>query len=71
MPAKRKRIAKMTEKSNVKKHKCRKCGRDIDLPSLNKYFPFCSERCKLADLSGWLEEDYKVSAKPEDEILDD
>lgn len=52
-------------------YKCRKCATAIELPSKNKFFPFCSERCKLADLNGWLEEDYKVIARPEDEILDD
>ncbi len=24
-------------------------------------FPFCSERCRLADLGGWLEERYRIS----------
>ncbi|MGE4285079.1 MAG: DNA gyrase inhibitor YacG [Phycisphaerae bacterium] len=61
----------MTEKSNNTMYKCRKCATAIELPSKNKFFPFCSERCKLADLNGWLEEDYKVIARPEDEILDD
>jgi endogenous inhibitor of DNA gyrase (YacG/DUF329 family) len=26
--------------------------------------PFCSERCKLADLGRWLSEDYRVAAEP-------
>ena len=26
----------------------------------NKHHPFCSERCQLADLGRWLNEDYKV-----------
>ncbi|HWC99693.1 MAG TPA: DNA gyrase inhibitor YacG [Candidatus Sulfopaludibacter sp.] len=25
-------------------------------------FPFCSERCRIQDLSNWSEEKYKVSA---------
>jgi endogenous inhibitor of DNA gyrase (YacG/DUF329 family) len=25
--------------------------------------PFCSERCKLADLGRWLSEDYRVPGK--------
>jgi endogenous inhibitor of DNA gyrase (YacG/DUF329 family) len=26
--------------------------------------PFCSERCKLADLGRWLSEDYRVPDEP-------
>jgi endogenous inhibitor of DNA gyrase (YacG/DUF329 family) len=50
---------------------CRTCGRmivveaapgapagdDVPLPA---WFPFCSERCKMADLGRWFAEDYKV-----------
>jgi len=27
---------------------------------VEKYFPFCSERCKLIDLGVWLNADYKI-----------
>jgi endogenous inhibitor of DNA gyrase (YacG/DUF329 family) len=27
-----------------------------------KYFPFCSERCRWVDLGHWLAEDYKIPA---------
>lgn len=30
----------------------------------NKAFPFCSGRCKLADLSNWLEGRYRVASEP-------
>ena len=26
----------------------------------NKYYPFCSERCQMADLGRWLNEDYRI-----------
>ena len=26
----------------------------------NEYRPFCSERCKLLDFGGWVDEDYKL-----------
>jgi endogenous inhibitor of DNA gyrase (YacG/DUF329 family) len=29
-------------------------------PADPKYRPFCSERCKLADLGRWLNEDYRI-----------
>jgi uncharacterized protein len=32
--------------------------------------PFCSERCKLLDLSRWIEEDYRVSGEPADPPTD-
>jgi len=32
----------------------------------NPYRPFCSERCRLADLGRWLREDYRIPAE-EDE----
>jgi hypothetical protein len=25
-----------------------------------KFFPFCSQRCKLVDLGGWLDGKYKI-----------
>jgi endogenous inhibitor of DNA gyrase (YacG/DUF329 family) len=33
-----------------------------------KVFPFCSERCKMADLDRWFTEDYSISrpAHPDD-----
>jgi uncharacterized protein len=29
--------------------------------------PFCSERCRLADLGRWLSEDYRVSRDPDED----
>lgn len=29
------------------------------------YHPFCSERCKMADLGRWLNGDYAVPARPD------
>ncbi|MGH9371690.1 MAG: DNA gyrase inhibitor YacG [Vicinamibacterales bacterium] len=30
-----------------------------------RWRPFCSERCKLADLGRWLSEDYRVPDEPD------
>jgi hypothetical protein len=30
----------------------------------NRYFPFCSERCKLIDLGRWLGEKYRIPMAP-------
>ena len=32
-------------------------------PASERYRPFCSERCKMADLGRWLKGDYAVPAK--------
>lgn len=40
--------------------KCPICGRDSDLMA-DPFGPFCSDRCKMADLGKWLAEDYRIS----------
>ena len=34
-----------------------------DIPKLKKerFFPFCSQKCKMSDLYGWFSEEYKIS----------
>jgi endogenous inhibitor of DNA gyrase (YacG/DUF329 family) len=47
---------------------CKKPVRDYDDPvEPNKFFPFCSDRCKLIDLGRWLNGRYAIPAKPDDE----
>ena len=49
--------------------KCRYCGKPLaEAPSLS---PFCSEQCRLADLSKWFSEEYRVPGRPEQAGLDD
>jgi uncharacterized protein len=33
-------------------------------PIVDRWRPFCSERCKLADLGRWLRGDYRVPVTP-------
>jgi hypothetical protein len=50
---------------------CKKNVADLDNPdSPNRFFPFCSERCKLIDLGRWLGERYRIPIKPADESSD-
>ena len=44
---------------------CPICGK----PAIQKFRPFCSDRCSLVDLGRWLGEGYRVPAAsaPEDE----
>lgn len=51
--------------------RCPTCKRAVTVPAQDEaapFFPFCCQRCKLADLHGWLTERYVVSdAMPFDE----
>jgi endogenous inhibitor of DNA gyrase (YacG/DUF329 family) len=42
---------------------CRYCHRRIDVkdPVHAKYFPFCSDRCKMAELGLWFQDKYVLS----------
>lgn len=44
--------------------RCPTCRREVVLEPGNadaaEFFPFCSERCRLADLDKWFEEEYRV-----------
>lgn len=45
---------------------CPTCGKKLNWQD-SPHRPFCSERCKLADLGKWLDEDYRISSPLEDE----
>ena len=40
--------------------KCPSCGKPVNWNAENPWRPFCSERCKLIDLGGWIEERYRI-----------
>ena len=52
--------------------RCRYCGRAVPpgSPEWDRYQPFCSERCKLADLGCWLDEEYRIPGNNLDEAED-
>ena len=45
---------------------CPICGAEVTPRPANKAFPFCNARCKSIDLGKWLNEDYRVPAKPDE-----
>ncbi|MCY2983516.1 MAG: DNA gyrase inhibitor YacG [Planctomycetota bacterium] len=50
--------------------KCPTCGRDFTAAATAAHMPFCSDRCKLADLHRWMSEEIGIptgSSEPEDE----
>lgn len=57
-------------------HTCSMCGTVYDFvwevgTPLPKNFPFCSARCKAADLAKWMNEEYTISTALPDTILSD
>ena len=48
--------------------KCPICRKTVKIlsrksPDEIKFFPFCSERCKLIDLGAWLDSQYTIDSK--------
>lgn len=53
---------------------CRKCGRRLRSggSAENRFFPFCSERCRNLDMGAWLDEKYRVASEtPADDAPDE
>ncbi len=46
--------------------RCPKCGKNAHYED-NPYRPFCSKRCRMSDLYGWMEEEYVINGKGEGE----
>lgn len=62
----------MTEQSSRERIvRCPACGGASRYASDNRFRPFCSERCRTADLGAWASESYRVSQSlrpdPDDE----
>ena len=52
------------------KRKCPSCGRAVEVKPPDSFRPFCSERCRLADLGKWLDGGYRITAPVSEEDLD-
>lgn len=50
-------------------HACPTCAAIVAVDA--KHLPFCSERCRLADLNNWFRERYVISRKIEEKDLDE
>jgi hypothetical protein len=40
--------------------RCPTCGRPAGARPANRAWPFCSDRCRLADLGRWMGEAYRI-----------
>ncbi len=56
----------MTSVHNEKKTivSCPTCQEQVVWDSLQKFKPFCSERCKLIDLGEWAAEEKRIPGDP-------
>ena len=52
-------------------HKVLESPFDEEKSTRGKYFPFCSERCRLIDLGAWLDAEYKIGESESDSSDDD
>jgi hypothetical protein len=53
---------------------CPGCRRQVVYSVSNPWRPFCSERCRLADLGDWAAERFRLPVKPaegDDDVPDD
>lgn len=48
---------------------CPTCS--VVVPGHVKTYPFCSDRCRMAELSNWFNERYVISRKAEEKDLDE
>jgi uncharacterized protein len=44
--------------------KCPGCQKPLVYSTANVWRPFCSERCRLADLGAWATEKFRLAASP-------
>ncbi len=54
------------------KSRCPICDKIIDEAArqnsrIAKFYPFCSDRCKLIDLGKWLDGNYRIAAQENEE----
>jgi len=53
---------------------CPTCKRPVaasrEGQGLPRFFPFCSERCKLIDLGAWFNAEYRIPVQPEENADD-
>jgi endogenous inhibitor of DNA gyrase (YacG/DUF329 family) len=46
--------------------RCPTCRREIEWSENSPLRPFCSERCKLIDLGGWLSEQRRIAGEAQE-----
>lgn len=49
-------------------HLCPQCQKPADVSSNNPDRPFCSDRCRLLDLGGWISEKNRIPASIDEDM---
>ncbi len=53
------------------KRKCPTCARQfVETAEARPFLPFCSQRCRAADLGKWLDGGYRIETQASEEDLD-
>ena len=60
----------MATLNTERKVPCPTCKGPAVFSPVNLWRPFCSERCRSADLGAWASEQFRVAAPPSAEELD-
>jgi endogenous inhibitor of DNA gyrase (YacG/DUF329 family) len=60
------------KQTRSRQFRCPTCKRIIkpsqeDYSERVRFYPFCSERCRLIDLGAWLDADYRIPSRPDEE----
>lgn len=50
---------------------CPTCGKKVEWAEINKFRPFCSERCKQIDLGAWATEQYALPVVEQKDASDE
>ena len=55
---------------------CPKCGKPVSIArdvasDFARFRPFCSERCQLMDLGGWLSGQYAIPGEDVEDVTED
>lgn len=59
---------KTEQRKSVEQEVCRTCG--VVIKPDTEHYPFCSTRCRGADLNSWFDGKYKISREIKDADLD-
>lgn len=54
----------MSQKSQTRERRCPECRRRFSDAEARSSLPFCTERCKLADLGRWLGGEHAIAGEP-------
>ncbi|MEZ5542483.1 MAG: DNA gyrase inhibitor YacG [Pseudomonadota bacterium] len=61
----------MQQQSRTRRVNCPTCGALVEWSTAQRWRPFCSERCRLIDLGGWLDGSHRIPTEEPADAADD